>query len=83
MNKLEFTDGHIEQIIDYEMLENNGIFLTTNSGTYRCVPYYYGNMKLGYKCRSYQWQRFDADLFEFLNTDIVKEAHIYKTLISS
>lgn len=81
MDELEFIDGHIEQIIKYEMLDDNGIFcITCTGGRYRCVSYYYSSPKMGYRCKEYQWQQFDNSLCEFFNTDIVKEARIYKKL---
>lgn len=82
MDALEFMDGHIERIIEYEMLDDNGIFcMTSSGGRYRCISYCYSNPKIGYECKAYQWQQFDTDLCEFLNTDIIKEARIYKTTV--
>lgn len=81
MDELEFVDGHIEQIIKYEILDDGIFCMTSIGGRYRCVPYYYSNPKIGYKCKAYQWQRFDTDILEFFNTDIIKEARIYKTTI--
>lgn len=82
MDALEFIDGHIEQVMEYEVLDDNGIFCITNvGGRYRCIPYYYSNPKMGYKCKAYQWQQFDTSLCEFFNTDAIKEARIHKTTI--
>ena len=84
IGELEFIDGHIEQVVEYEMLDDNGIFcMTSAGGRYRCISYYYFNPKIEYKChcKAHQWQQFDTDLCEFFNTDIIKEARIYKTTI--